>query len=140
MYLFFIFRLSDNADINGEDTSSSSSEEEKEGDAAPPVNGLSLKPSWSSVPHSKASPSGDIKEDDEEDEGSCLPTIYFSHTVEPKKVRVTNILEHFTDLMLKILYLSPSLLSFMFCFGNVLIILFLLSLFHFKPVFVICLR
>ncbi|CAK6960126.1 unconventional prefoldin RPB5 interactor 1 [Scomber scombrus] len=81
-------RLPDNADINGEDTSSSSSEEEKEGDAAPPVNGLSLKPSWSSVPHSKAPPSGDIKEDDEEEEGSCLPTIYFSHTVEPKKVRI----------------------------------------------------
>ncbi|XP_067445289.1 unconventional prefoldin RPB5 interactor 1 [Thunnus thynnus] len=84
-------RLSDNADMNGEDTSSSSSEEEKDGDAAPPVNGLSLKPSWSSVPHSKTSPSGDMKEeedDDEEEEGNCLPTIYFSHTVEPKKVRI----------------------------------------------------
>lgn len=83
-------RLSDNADMNGEDTSSSSSEEEKEGDAAPPVNGLSLKPSWSSVPHSKAPPSIDRKEeeDDEEEEGSCLPTIFFSHTVEPKKVRI----------------------------------------------------
>lgn len=84
-------RLSDNADMNGEDTSSSSSEEEKDGDAAPPVNGLSLKPSWSSVPHSKAPPSGDMKEeedDDEEEEGNCLPTIYFSHTVEPKKVRI----------------------------------------------------
>lgn len=84
-------RLSDNADMNGEDTSSSSSEEEKDGDAAPPVNGLSLKPSWSSVPHSKTPPSGDMKEeedDDEEEEGNCLPTIYFSHTVEPKKVRI----------------------------------------------------
>lgn len=84
-------RLYDNADMNGEDTSSLSSEEEKEGDAAPPVNGLSLKPSWASVPHSKAPPSTDRKaeeEDDEEEEGSCLPTIYFSHTTEPKKVRI----------------------------------------------------
>ncbi|XP_022610264.1 unconventional prefoldin RPB5 interactor 1 isoform X1 [Seriola dumerili] len=84
------YRLSDNADVNGEDTSSSSSEEEKEGDAAPPVNGLSLKPSWSSVPHSKAPANVDRKEedDDEEEEGNCLPTIFFSHTVEPKKVRI----------------------------------------------------
>lgn len=78
--------------MNGEDTSSSSSEEEKEGDAAPAVNGLSLKPSWTSMPHSKAPPSVDRKEeeDDEEEEGSCLPTIFFSHTVEPKKVRLIN--------------------------------------------------
>ncbi|XP_040895019.1 unconventional prefoldin RPB5 interactor 1 [Toxotes jaculatrix] len=83
-------RLSDNAHMNGEDTSSSSSEEEKEGDAAPPVNGLSLKPGWSSVPHGKAPPNVDRKEeeDDEEEEGNCLPTIFFSHTVEPKKVRI----------------------------------------------------
>ncbi|KAM7396422.1 hypothetical protein PAMP_019461 [Pampus punctatissimus] len=81
-------RLSDNADMNGEDTSSSSSEEEKEGDAAPPVNELSLKPSWTSVPLSKAPPSSNMKDDDEEEEGNCLPTIYFSHTVEPKKVRI----------------------------------------------------
>uniref|UniRef100_A0A3B5KWI8 Protein phosphatase 1 regulatory subunit 19 n=1 Tax=Xiphophorus couchianus TaxID=32473 RepID=A0A3B5KWI8_9TELE len=82
-------RLSDNADMNGEDTSSSSSEEEKEADAAPPVNGLSLKPSWSSVPHS-IQPLTDRKEEDyeEEEDGSCLPTIFFSHTVEPKKVRI----------------------------------------------------
>ncbi|XP_035520930.1 unconventional prefoldin RPB5 interactor 1 [Morone saxatilis] len=83
-------RLSDNADMNGEDTSSFSSEEEKEGDAAPPVNGLSLKPSWTSLPHSKVPSSVDRKEEeyDEEEEGSCLPTIFFSHTVEPKKVRI----------------------------------------------------
>ncbi|GLD60715.1 unconventional prefoldin RPB5 interactor 1 [Lates japonicus] len=83
-------RLSDNADMNGEDTSSSSSEEEKEGDTAPPVNGLSLKPSWTSMPHSNAPPNIDRKEeeDDEEEEGNCLPTIFFSHTVEPKKVRI----------------------------------------------------
>ncbi|XP_047242042.1 unconventional prefoldin RPB5 interactor 1 [Girardinichthys multiradiatus] len=80
-------RLSDNADMNGEDTSSSSSEEEKEAEAAPPVNGLSLKPSWSSVPPS-IHPLRDRKEEDYEEDGSCLPTISFSHTVEPKKVRI----------------------------------------------------
>ena len=82
--------MSYNADLNGEDTSSFSSEEEKEGDAAPPENGLSLKPSWTSVPHSKAALITDriAEEDDEEEEGSSLPTIYFSHTIEPKKVRV----------------------------------------------------
>ncbi|XP_044050534.1 unconventional prefoldin RPB5 interactor 1 [Siniperca chuatsi] len=81
-------RLSDNADMNGEDTSSISSEEEKEGDAAPPVTGLSLKPSWTSVPHSKAPPSVDRRVEEDDEEGSCLPTIFFSHTVEPKKVRI----------------------------------------------------
>ncbi|KAM3609685.1 uncharacterized protein V6R79_018505 [Siganus canaliculatus] len=84
-------RLSDNADMNGEDTSSLSSEEEKEGDAVPAVNGLSLKPSWAAAPHSKTPLSEDRieeEDDDEEDEGSSLPTIFFSHTVEPKKVRI----------------------------------------------------
>ncbi|XP_008299359.1 unconventional prefoldin RPB5 interactor 1 [Stegastes partitus] len=83
-------RLSDNADMNGEDTSSSSSEEEKEAEAAPPVNGLSLKPGWSSVPHCKAplSMDGKKEQDDEEEEDNCLPTIFFSHTVELKKVRI----------------------------------------------------
>lgn len=87
----FLSRLSDNADMNGEDTSSLSSEEEKEGDAAPPVNGPSLKPSWTSVSHSKAPLSVDREEEDDE-EGSCLPTIFFSHTVEPKKVSVINVM------------------------------------------------
>lgn len=82
--------------MNGEDTSSISSEEEKEGDAAPPINGLSLKTSWSSLPHNKVPPSTERKEeeDDEEEEGSCLPTIFFSHTVEPKKVRGTKDFEN----------------------------------------------
>lgn len=80
-------RLSDTADMNGEDTSSSSSEEEKDGDPAASMNGLSLKPSWTTGPHSKAPPCKDTKEEDDE-EGHCLPTIYFSHTVEPKKVRI----------------------------------------------------
>lgn len=82
----FVFRLSDVTEINAEDSSSSSSEEEKEADVAPPVNGLSLKPSWSSAPRSKQ-PLVEWKEDEEdEEEGHCLPTIFFSHTVEPKKV------------------------------------------------------
>ncbi|KAJ0069375.1 hypothetical protein NL108_004215, partial [Boleophthalmus pectinirostris] len=84
-------RLSDTADMNGEDTSSSSSEEEKDGDHAAPVNGLSLKPSWTTGPPSDAPPSKETKDhddDDEEEEVHSLPTISFSHTVEPKKVRI----------------------------------------------------
>ncbi|KAM3870074.1 unconventional prefoldin RPB5 interactor 1 [Diretmus argenteus] len=86
-------RMSFNADMNGEDTTSSSSEEEKDGDGAHPVNGLSQNPSWTPGPHrdqvkSKALPSGGRIEEEEEEEGNCLPTIYFSHTVEPKKVRI----------------------------------------------------
>ncbi|XP_061532750.1 unconventional prefoldin RPB5 interactor 1 isoform X2 [Phycodurus eques] len=72
--------MSDNADVGGEDTSSSSSEEPNETDSSPPENGLSLKH------HNTAPPSGEMKEDDEEHYN--LPTIYFSHTVEPKKVRI----------------------------------------------------
>lgn len=85
-----VFRLSDNADMNGEDTASLSSEEEKDG--APPVSEQSLKPSW--MPQSQAAASTDRREEEEEkaendgEEGSCLPTIFFSHTVEPKKVRL----------------------------------------------------
>ncbi|TWW75670.1 unconventional prefoldin RPB5 interactor 1 [Takifugu flavidus] len=83
-------RLSDNADTNGEDTSSLSSEEEKDG--AAPVSEQSLKPSWMSLPQSQAPASTDRREEEEEDidgeGGSCLPTIFFSHTVEPKKVRI----------------------------------------------------
>lgn len=82
----FVFSLCDVTEINAEDSSTASSEEEKEADVAPPVNGLSLKPSWSSAPHSKQ-PLTERKEDGEdEEEGQCLPTIFFSHTVEPKKV------------------------------------------------------
>lgn len=77
--------------MNGEDTSSLSSEEEKDG--ARPVNGQSLKPSWMSLPQSQAPASADRREEEEEEDndggqGSCLPTIFFSHTVEPKKVRL----------------------------------------------------
>uniref|UniRef100_A0A3Q0RUX3 URI1 prefoldin like chaperone n=1 Tax=Amphilophus citrinellus TaxID=61819 RepID=A0A3Q0RUX3_AMPCI len=92
LFFFSLFRLSDNGDMNGEDTSSSSSEEEKEADATTPVNGLSLKPGWSSLPSSTAPLRQDRKEEEdfeeEEEEANCLPTIYFSHTVEPKKVRI----------------------------------------------------
>ncbi|XP_061139077.1 unconventional prefoldin RPB5 interactor 1 [Syngnathus typhle] len=72
--------LSDNTDVGGEDTSSSSSEEQIETDCLPPVNGLCLKH------HVNAPSSGEVKEDEEEHHN--LPTIYFSHTVEPKKVRI----------------------------------------------------
>lgn len=101
--------------MNGEDTSSSSSEEEekeKEGQAETRVNGLSLKPSWSSAPHSKVPPSVDGKEDEDDDddeEGDCLPTIFFSHTVEPKKVRLMNDSEHF---FLQICFLISVLIIF----------------------------
>ncbi|XP_037538684.1 unconventional prefoldin RPB5 interactor 1 [Nematolebias whitei] len=77
-------RLSDN--MTAEDSSSSSSEEEKEADDAPPVNGLSLTPSWSAAPPSK--PPLTERREEEEEEGHRLPTIFFSHTVEPKKVRI----------------------------------------------------
>lgn len=99
--------------MNGEDTSSFSSEEEKEGDGAPPVNKLSLKPSWASRPQSKTPPSADRQEeeeDNEEEEGSCLPTIFFSHTVEPKKVRVIKDFEHYTDFLL--IYFNSVLATF----------------------------
>lgn len=83
----FLLRLSDTADTNGDDSSSSSSEEEKEAACAPPVNGL--KPGWSPAPHSDPPlPNRKAEDDEQEEEGSCLPTIFFSHTVEPKKVRL----------------------------------------------------
>ena len=112
-WISLFFRLSDNADMNSEDTSSSSSsEEEKEGDAAPPpVNGLSLKPSWTPLPQSAAPPNVERKqeEDDDEEEGSCLPTIFFTHTVEPKKVRAMRLCTFWSSLLI---------LPFYFCFGD----------------------
>ncbi|CAL1595605.1 unnamed protein product [Knipowitschia caucasica] len=81
-------RLSDTADTNGEDTSSSSSEEEKDGDPAASVNAQSLKPSWTTEPPREEPSCKDTKDDDEEEEVHSLPTIAFSHTVEPKKVRI----------------------------------------------------
>ncbi|XP_040024775.2 unconventional prefoldin RPB5 interactor-like [Gasterosteus aculeatus] len=80
-------RLSYNANMNGEDTSSLSSEEEKEGDAAPAVNELAHSEARASSGR-KAEEAAAEEDDDEEEEGSCLPTIFFSHTIEPKKVRI----------------------------------------------------
>uniref|UniRef100_A0A8C4ZSA8 URI1 prefoldin like chaperone n=1 Tax=Gadus morhua TaxID=8049 RepID=A0A8C4ZSA8_GADMO len=91
-------RLSDTGDTNGDDTtSSSSSEEEKEADCSQPEKEPGPKTSWAtSSPAngqlvSQAAPGGDTTKDEdeqEEEEEDCLPTIYFSHTVEPKKVRI----------------------------------------------------
>ncbi|XP_057693888.1 unconventional prefoldin RPB5 interactor 1 [Corythoichthys intestinalis] len=71
--------LSDN--VASEDTSSSSSEEQNESDSPPPENGHAVKP------QDITPPSGEAKEE-YDDEHYNLPTIYFSHTVEPKKVRI----------------------------------------------------
>lgn len=81
--------------MNGEDTSSFSSEEEREADGAPSANKLSLKPGWTSVAQSEAPPSEETL--NEEEEGTCLPTIFFSHTVEPKKVRLME--EFYPDIL-----------------------------------------
>ncbi|XP_023673365.2 unconventional prefoldin RPB5 interactor 1 isoform X3 [Paramormyrops kingsleyae] len=59
----------------GEDTTSSSSEEEKDAGGGRLTNGLHLREAWP-----PSSPG--------EEEAACVPTIYFSHTVEPKKVRI----------------------------------------------------
>ncbi|XP_041124574.1 unconventional prefoldin RPB5 interactor 1-like [Polyodon spathula] len=87
-------RMSYNADTNGDDTTSSSSEEENEHPSGnlpcllgeegwPPVTQedsrlITCQVNGNSRHHS----------DDEDDERSCVPTIYFTHTVEPKRVRI----------------------------------------------------
>ncbi|CAB1322967.1 unnamed protein product [Coregonus sp. 'balchen'] len=89
-------RRFDSADTNGngnDDTTSSSSEEEKEGDSGSHhrVNGHDERSKGrTSVPHNGDQLNGTAQStrDGEEEEGNCLPTIYFSHTVEPKKVRI----------------------------------------------------
>ncbi|XP_077597588.1 unconventional prefoldin RPB5 interactor 1 [Stigmatopora nigra] len=64
-------------------SSSSSSEEQNESDSHPLEGGLAAKP------QDTATQGEDTKEEEEEDDEHCnLPTIYFSHTVEPKKVRI----------------------------------------------------
>lgn len=68
-----LFRALGGPDGNGEDTTSSSSEEEKDGGGGCLSNGLHLREAW------PASCPG-------EEEAARVPTIYFSHTVEPKKV------------------------------------------------------
>ncbi|CAB1313607.1 unnamed protein product [Coregonus sp. 'balchen'] len=90
-------RCFDSADTNGNDnTTSSSSEEEKDGDDGGHhrVNGHDERSEGRmSVPHNFGKVNGTTRDREEEDEraeeeGNCLPTIYFSHTVEPKKVRI----------------------------------------------------
>ncbi|KAK6320010.1 hypothetical protein J4Q44_G00091170 [Coregonus suidteri] len=90
-------RCFDSADTNGnDDTTSSSSEEEKDGDDGGHhrVNGHDERSEGRmSVPHNFGKVNGTTRDREEEDEraeeeGNCLPTIYFSHTVEPKKVRI----------------------------------------------------
>ncbi|KAI4825414.1 hypothetical protein KUCAC02_021094 [Chaenocephalus aceratus] len=72
-------RLSDNGDMNGEGGRCSTSSKRTKCEAK-------LDP----APHSKKPPCKDsiAEEDDEEEEGHDLPTILFSHTMEPKKVRI----------------------------------------------------
>ncbi|XP_051953698.1 unconventional prefoldin RPB5 interactor 1 [Xyrauchen texanus] len=87
------YRL-DSTDTNGEDTTSSSSEEEKEAesDSSVQVNGFKKENGWVSSSSSQTSQmnstNGLYLEEDCEETGNSLPTIYFSHTVEPKKVRI----------------------------------------------------
>uniref|UniRef100_A0A8C8FM36 Protein phosphatase 1 regulatory subunit 19 n=1 Tax=Oncorhynchus tshawytscha TaxID=74940 RepID=A0A8C8FM36_ONCTS len=87
------------ADTNGNDDTTSSSEEEKEGDGGGHhrVNGHDERSEGKmTVPHNSGQFNGttrDREKEEEEDkgeeeEGNGLPTIYFSHTVEPKKVRI----------------------------------------------------
>ncbi|XP_056622887.1 unconventional prefoldin RPB5 interactor 1 [Triplophysa dalaica] len=87
------YRL-DSTDTNGEDTTSSSSEEEKEADDSNSVqiNGHQEESGWGPTSQTNSSivPQPEVDEEDEceEETGNSLPTIYFSHTVEPKKVRI----------------------------------------------------
>ncbi|KAG1936988.1 RNA polymerase II subunit 5-mediating protein [Pimephales promelas] len=91
------YRL-DSTDTNGEDTTSSSEEEkEADGGSGVQVNGHQKENGW--VPSSLSQMNGingshpeedegDEEEDCEEETDNGLPTIYFSHTVEFKKVRI----------------------------------------------------
>ncbi|KAJ8417871.1 hypothetical protein AAFF_G00227140 [Aldrovandia affinis] len=88
-------RMCESADTNGEDTtsSSSSSEEEKDGEGGRLTNGLHRDEGWPSRPPAPQSngtglPQSDVEEEEEQGEEGSVPTIFFSHTVEPKKVRI----------------------------------------------------
>lgn len=95
--IFFLCLRFGSNDTNGEDTtsssSSSSSEEEKEADSAESftVNGhANLKdqtPASPVVQINGFKPHQAEQDEAEMEESNGLPTIYFSHTVEPKKVR-----------------------------------------------------
>ncbi|XP_051512397.1 unconventional prefoldin RPB5 interactor-like [Myxocyprinus asiaticus] len=84
----------DSTDTNGEDTTSSSSEEEKAESDSVQVNGHRKENGWVSSSHTSqmngtnGSYLEEVEEEDCEETGNSLPTIYFSHTVEPKKVRI----------------------------------------------------
>ncbi|XP_018613693.1 unconventional prefoldin RPB5 interactor 1 isoform X2 [Scleropages formosus] len=81
-------RMSDGLDRNGEDTTSSSSseEEDKEGDGVCLSNSHHRREGWLEVVPGCHGDGG--KAEDGEEDSTCVPTIYFSHTVEPKKVRI----------------------------------------------------
>ncbi|XP_035274750.1 unconventional prefoldin RPB5 interactor 1 [Anguilla anguilla] len=103
-------RTFDTADMNGEDTtsSSSSSEEEKDGEGGRLTNGLHGDEGW--PPEDRGDPGplppqsngtgqprtdgegeeeeGEDEDGEEEGEEGGVPTIYFCHTKEPKKVRI----------------------------------------------------
>uniref|UniRef100_A0A8C1L7J2 Protein phosphatase 1 regulatory subunit 19 n=1 Tax=Cyprinus carpio TaxID=7962 RepID=A0A8C1L7J2_CYPCA len=89
------FRL-DSTDTNGEDTTSSSEEEkEAESGSGVQVNGHQKENGWvpSSITSQMNGTNGSHPEDEEvedcdEEAGNGLPTIYFSHTAEFKKVRI----------------------------------------------------
>ncbi|XP_048886271.1 unconventional prefoldin RPB5 interactor 1 isoform X2 [Brienomyrus brachyistius] len=78
-------RVLEGPDGNGEDTTSSSSEEEKDAGGGRLSNGLHLRETW---PASSPGCPGNGSAAHGEEEAVCVPTIYFSHTVEPKKVRI----------------------------------------------------
>ena len=88
----FSDRTCDSTDTNGEDTSSSS-EEEKEREGMGQTNG-SAEDHMTLDTHSSrvngvthTHHEEEEEEEEEEEDPNALPTIYFSHTVELKKVR-----------------------------------------------------
>lgn len=96
--LYFLSHRIDSTDTNGEDTTSSSSEEEKEEEKEEDagtevqVNGHDQHRDCAPACHTSQvngiKPQLDKEEPDKgsQEEDNVLPTIYFSHTVEPKKV------------------------------------------------------
>uniref|UniRef100_A0A4W4FNR0 Protein phosphatase 1 regulatory subunit 19 n=1 Tax=Electrophorus electricus TaxID=8005 RepID=A0A4W4FNR0_ELEEL len=89
----------DSTDTNGEDTTSSSSEEEKETETGSAVEVNGHRQCEDMSPASYAGRVNGVtglaldgqdkdEEYEDEEEFSSLPTIYFSHTTEPKKVRI----------------------------------------------------
>ncbi len=84
----------DSTDTNGEDTTSSSEEEkEADGGSGVQVNGHQKENGWepSSITSQMNGTNGSHPEEEEEDDcdeetGNGLPTIYFFHTAEIKKV------------------------------------------------------